>query len=165
MYRIAPYAIYLQACACDRRRGRTEWRHIKVSMEMNAHLSASWPYVAQLEQLTRTVTKAGQSSAEVVYLITTLSPAKPGPQRLLELVRGHCSIENRLHYVRDVCFGEDRSRLSTGNAPQVLAAPRNVAITLIHHIGFSQITATGRQFASHPHKALSLLLSQKGGQQ
>src|SRR5579862_3232895 len=45
------------------------------------------------------------------------------------------SYQNRSHYVRDVTFGEDRSRLRTGHAPQIMAALRNLAITLIHRFG------------------------------
>ena len=99
-----------------------------------------------MAQLTRTVTtkKTGKTSVEVVYIITTLSREQACPQRLLELVRGHWSIENGSHYVRDVTFLEDRSRLRTGNAPQILAALRNLAITLIHRQGSSRIASTRR---------------------
>jgi predicted transposase YbfD/YdcC len=160
-----PQARYLQAQTVDRKRGRLEVRTIKVSTEMNAYLAASWPFVAQVAQLTRTVTKAGQTSSEVVYLITTLPPSKASPERLLELNRGHWSIENRSHYVRDGSFGEDRSRLRSGNAPQIMAALRNLAITLIHRFGSSHIRATRRHFASCPQEALALLGFPKGGQQ
>jgi predicted transposase YbfD/YdcC len=160
-----PQARYLQAETVDRRRGRFEVRSIKVSTEMNAYLAPTWPFVAQVAQLTRTVTKAGKTTTEVVYLIATLSPSKASPERLLDLNRGHWGIENRSHYVRDVSFGEDRSRLRTGNAPQILAALRNLAITLIHRFGSSQITATRRHFAFCPQEALALLGLSKGGQQ
>lgn len=160
-----PQARYLQAQTVDRHRGRLEVRTIKVSTEMNAYLAPTWPFVAQVAQLTRSVTKAGKTTTEVVYLITTLAPSKASPQRLLELNRGHWSIENRSHYVRDVSFGEDRSRLRTGNAPQIMAALRNLAITLIHRFGSCQIKATRRHFASCPQQALALLSSPKGGQQ
>lgn len=92
-----------------------------------------------------------------VNLLTTLSPPQASPLRLLELNRGHWSIENQLHYVRDVSFGEDRSRVRIGQAPQILAALRNLTITLIHRSGSSQIRATRRHFASCPHEALALL--------
>jgi predicted transposase YbfD/YdcC len=160
-----PQARYLQAQTIDRRRGRIEVRTIKVSTEMNAYLAPCWPFVAQVAQLTRTVTKADKTTTEVVYLITTLSASKASPQRLLELNRGHWAIENGSHYVRDVTFGEDRSRLRTGNAPQILAALRNLAITLIHRFGSSHIRATRRHFASCPQQALTLLGFPKGGQQ
>jgi predicted transposase YbfD/YdcC len=158
-------ARYGQAQTIERRRGRTEVRTIKVSSEMNAYLAASWPFVSQVAQLTRTVTKAGQITSEVVYLITTLSTSQANPERLLELNRGHWSIENRTHYVRDVTFGEDRSRLRTGNAPQILAALRNLAITLIHRSGSCHIGASRRHFASCPHEALVLLDLSNRGQQ
>jgi predicted transposase YbfD/YdcC len=160
-----PQALYLQAETTDRRRGRAEVRTIKASTEMNSYLAPSWPYIAQVAQLTRTVTKAGKTTTEVVYLITTLSPTQASQERLLELVRGHWSIENRLHYVRDVGFREDRSRLRTGNAPQIMAAMRNLALALIHRQGSSQVAAMRQHFASCPPAALALLLSGKGGQQ
>jgi hypothetical protein len=63
---------------------------------------------------------------------------------LLELSRAHWGIENRLHCVRDVTFQEDRCRVRSGHAPQVLAALRNVAIRLIRCLGFTNI-AEGRE--------------------
>src|SRR5947209_20609790 len=42
------------------------------------------------------------------------------------------TIENRSHYVRDVSFQEDRSRLRTTHAPHLLTACRNLASTLLH---------------------------------
>src|ERR1051326_6957813 len=74
------------------------------------------------------------------------------------------AIENSLHYVRDVTFGEDRSRIRTGNAPQVMAALRNLTITLIHRSGSSQIATSRRHFAFHPRQALDLLLQRRSSQ-
>jgi predicted transposase YbfD/YdcC len=134
---------------------------------LNDYLRPNWPLVQQVAQLTRTVTqrRTGKTTQEVVYLITDLPPTLASPSRLLELNRGHWSIENRLHYVRDVSFGEDRSRLHTGSAPQVLAACRNLAITLIHRQGSTQIAAKLRHFASYPAEALHLLLPRRSPQQ
>jgi predicted transposase YbfD/YdcC len=117
----------------------------------------------KLAQLTRVVTKAGCTTTEVVYLITTLSVTKASPQRLLDLNYGHWSIKNRCHYVCDVSFKEDRSRLRTGSAPQILTVFRNLAVTLIHRFGSSQIAVTRRHFASCPHQALALLSTKRGG--
>jgi predicted transposase YbfD/YdcC len=148
----------------DRRRGRLEHRVIRVTSEMNSYLSADWPHLAQVAEVTRTVTSKGKTSIEVVYLITDLSAQQASALRLLALVRGHWGIENRSHYVRDVCFQEDRSHLRTGNAPQLLAACRNLAITLLHRRGFSQISSARRYLSYHPQQALALLCC-KGGQQ
>ena len=61
------------------------------------------------------------------------------PQQLAAFIRGHWSIENKVHHVRDVTFDEDRSRVRTGNAPRVLATLRNVAIAIIRHAGFTNV--------------------------
>ena len=158
-----PEASDEQASTTDYQRGRMEVRSIKVSTALNDYLAVTWPHIAQVAQLTRTVTvrRTHKTTQEIVYLITTLSTILASPSRLLTLVRGHWCIENALHYVRDVTFGEDRSRLRTGNAPQVMAALRNLAITLLHRGGDFQIAAARRHFSYHPHEAFALLLPRK----
>ena len=154
-----PLASFETAETIDLQRGRREVRSIKVTSALSDYLQQDWPGVAQVAQLTRTVTtkKTGKTSVEVVYIITTLSRQQACPQRLLELIRGHWSIENGSHHVRDVTFLEDRSRLRTGNAPQILAALRNLVITLIHRHGSSQIASTERSLSSHPERAFAWL--------
>jgi predicted transposase YbfD/YdcC len=161
-----PHASFESFSTLDQQRGRIEKRTIRVSTEMNAYLT-DWPLLQQVAELTRTVTigKTGKTSQEVVYLITPLTFQEAGPARLLELVRGHWGIENSSHYVRDVTFGEDRSRLRSGQGPQIMAAFRNLAITLMHRQGSSQIAATRRHFASHPRLAFRLLLPRRSAQQ
>lgn len=72
---------------------------------------------------------------ETVYGITSLTPPKADPIRLLSLSRGQWSIENRLHYVRDVTFDEDRCRVRKGSGAQVMASLRNLAISLLRMAG------------------------------
>ncbi len=47
------------------------------------------------------------------------------------LVRGHWGIENRLHWVLDVTFQEDASRIRTGDAPQNMGVVRHIALNLL----------------------------------
>ena len=54
----------------------------------------------------------------MVYGVTSLSPARATPGRLLALVRGQWQIENQSHWVRDVTFDEDRSQVRCGNIPK-----------------------------------------------
>lgn len=159
-----PQAVCQEAQTWDRRRGRVEHRLIRVSTELTSYLAPAWPLVAQVAQVTRIVTKNGETSTEIVYLITDLAPQQAPPSHLLTLVRGHWGIENHSHYVRDVSFQEDRSRLRTDNAPQILAACRNLALTLLHRAGFSLISSARRSFAYHPERALALLCSTAGQQ-
>ncbi|HVM13175.1 MAG TPA: ISAs1 family transposase, partial [Egibacteraceae bacterium] len=59
----------------------------------------------------------------------------------------HWGIENRLHWVRDVTFDEDRSTVRTGHAPHVMAALRNLAITTLRLAGATNIAAALRHHA------------------
>ena len=61
-----------------------------------------------------------------------------GACELLKWTRGHWSIENRSHYVRDVTLGEDASRIRKGSGPEVMAALRNAAIGFLRCDGRHQ---------------------------
>ncbi len=153
-----PTAPLREARTVDYARGRREERVLRTSTEMTLYLNDRWPALTQVGQLTRTVRTKESTTQEVVYLIASLTPTAAPPARLLALVRAYWSIENKRHYVRDVTFGEDRSRLRTGDAPQILAALRNLVITLLHRVGHTAIAAARRHFAAHPAEALALLV-------
>ena len=51
-----------------------------------------------------------------------------------EGIRSHWAIENSLHYVKDVTFGEDASLIRTGNAPTNFSIIRNIAINLLRRL-------------------------------
>lgn len=96
-------------------------------------------------------------STETSYYVTSLKPAQADAARLARLIRGHWQIENRLHWVRDVTYDEDRSQLRTGAAPRALASLRNLAISTLRHAGAANI-AKGLRWASRdPQRALTLL--------
>ena len=82
---------------------------------------------AQVAQVRRTVTRKGKKTAGVVYLISSDRDADPAT--LAAWVRGHRETGNRLHWVRDVTYQEDKSLVRTGNAPRVMASLRSLAIT------------------------------------
>ena len=140
----------------DRCRGRTEGRSLRTTTDLNTYLGVL-PCIGQVAELTRTVTDRTGTSHEVVFLVTSRPPARAQRRQLLAWIRGHWAVETR-HWVRDVTFGEDRSRLRGGHAPQIMAALRNLCLTLIRRTGATAIAATRRSFAHHPAKALTLLL-------
>ncbi len=73
------------------------------------------------------------------------------------LWREHRHIENRLHWVRDVTFAEDRSAVRAGTIPQALAALRNTAIAAHRLAGAANIAAACRRYAAQPALALAAL--------
>ena len=70
-------------------------------------------------------------------------------------------MENRLHWVRDVTYGEDHSQVRTGNGPRTMASLRNLAINILRMTGTSNIAAAPRHHARDPHRPLALLLTTK----
>ena len=136
--------------------GRRATRTIKV---VDAPTWTGFTGAAQVAQLRRTVTKAGKKSVEVVYLVTSATHTTAGAALLAGWVQGHWGIENRLHWVRDVTFDEDRSQTRTGTAPQVMASLRNTAITLLRLTGWTNIAAGLRHHARNPQGAVKLLLT------
>ena len=95
---------------------------------------------------------------EVVYGITNLTTSQADDFQLAALVRGHWSIENSVHWVRDVTFGEDASKVRTGNAPAVLAAIRNIVTTALRLSGAGNIAAARRAVTLDPTAALLLFI-------
>lgn len=94
---------------------------------------------------------------EIVYGVTSLTPAQASPARLLQYLREHWHIENRSHWVRDVTFDEDRSQVRAGSTPQIMAALRNTVIGLIRASGATAVAATTRRLAAQPWDALALI--------
>lgn len=116
----------------DKGHGRLEIRHLTVSREVVPALD--WPGAAQVCRIERTRESKGKISREIVYAITSLSREQAGPEALLALVRDHWSIENRLHWRRDVLLGEDASRIRSGAAPQAMAILRNTMLAIANRL-------------------------------
>jgi predicted transposase YbfD/YdcC len=132
--------------------GRRARRTIKIAL---APAWIEFDGAAQVAQLRRTVTKKGKKTVEVVYLIT--SDRDAGPAVLAAWARGHWHIENKLHWVRDVTYQEDKSLVRTGNAPRVMATLRSLAISILHLDGHANIAAANRHHAREPQRTLKLL--------
>lgn len=69
-----------------------------------------------------------ETTVQARYFISSLPP---NATRLMVAVRSHWSIENSLHWVLDVVFDEDRSRIRKDHAPQNMAVIRQIAINLL----------------------------------
>ena len=118
-----------------------------------------FPAAAQVVQLRRTRTIKSRKHVEVVYLICSLPMTDAQPEVVAAWIQGHWGIENRLHWVRDVIFDEDRHQLRTANGPEIMAALRNLAISLIRlfHSAGTSIASTTRSLSRQPKQAIKLL--------
>jgi predicted transposase YbfD/YdcC len=137
--------------------GRIEERRLKVSTSMQDY--SDWPGLRRVLKLDRKVTckRTGAVRQEEAYAITSLGEQRASAEQLLKLWREHWHIENRLHYVRDVTFKEDHSQVRAGKIPQVMAALRNAAISLMRVEGARNIAAACRRYAAQPGLAMTAL--------
>ena len=132
-------------------------RTLTTSTLLNEHLT--WPGLAQVYEYRseRKHTRTEKRTHHVQYGMTSLPPQRASAQRLLQLRRGHWTIENLSHRTRDVLFGEDASQVRCGNIPQVMAALRNTVLTLLRICGYTHIAQAFRFFAAHPTEALKII--------
>lgn len=136
--------------------GRIEVRRLERTTALNDYLD--WPGVGQVLKRTYRRIKGGVLvSQEVRYAVTSLTPEQLSIEQLAQLWRWHWTIENRTHYVRDVSLGEDRCQVRSHNAPQVLAALRNLVITALRLEGWPRIPTALRRFANSPQDALRFM--------
>lgn len=157
------------ATTCDtNRRGRVEERKVTlawcVSKSVDLSRYTGFCGVRAVFHVERRVLvkKTGEiTSEESVLGITSLCPKAYGASSLLSLLRGHWSIENKSHYVRDVTFLEDKSPVRCGNLPPVLAAFRNAAIALMRVLGHVNIAAACRFYAAKPKQAIRAVIGNR----
>jgi predicted transposase YbfD/YdcC len=158
--RALPWA-QINVAARERARGhgRVETRTISVvSLDRSPDLGGEFfPHAAQAIKLVRRRRSltSGKWKTVTVYAITSLTAFHADPALLARWIRGHWAIENRLHWVRDVTYDEDRSQVRTAHGPQVMAALRNLAITALRLSGATNIAAALRHQARDTRRPLA----------
>jgi predicted transposase YbfD/YdcC len=140
--------------------GRAEKRIVKV---VTVAAGLGFPHAAQAIQVIRKTKRNGSAKwkTETSYAITSLPAGKARPDQLAEWIRGHWKIENQLHWVRDVTYGEDLSAARTGTGPHVMAAIRNLAISILRLAGHASIATALRRNARDPARPYHLVKGRK----
>src|SRR5215831_3887204 len=145
------------ASTTNKGHGRVENRLITVSTELNDFLARDWHDVGQVFCLRRRVQHALKCTQQLVYGITSLTPKRADPARLLELTQDHWSIENRLHWRRDVTLGEDACQVRKGSAPHALAVLNSFVLALFDFCHVSNAKQYMRRLDAQPLQAVRLL--------
>jgi predicted transposase YbfD/YdcC len=143
---------------CQRGHGRIDRHRVWTAP---VPTSAGFPHAQRFVIVERESSTLGdfRTSIETRYYVTDLDEKLASADQLFRLVTGHWSIENSLHWVRDVTYGEDLSQVRTGTLPRFLATLRNLAIGIIRHATYRSvnIAAATRQLARQPGLTLDLL--------
>jgi predicted transposase YbfD/YdcC len=150
-------AAYQRVVTHDKGHGRVETRTLEASPCLNAWLD--WPDVGQVLKRTtrRLIVATGEVTEEVTYALTSLTREQADAATLERLWRGHWTIENQVHYVRDVSFGEDAGQAYRGHTAHALATLRNAILNLFRHAGWTRIPDALRHYAAHLDETLTLI--------
>lgn len=135
--------------------GRVERRQIRVADAAGI----DFPHAAQVFQIIRRSKTPGSLAwdrKEVVFGITALTTNQAGPADLARYTRGHWSVENKSHYVRDVTFGEDANQTRTQHAPANLASLRNIVIGAFRRAGHVNIAHARSLHANSYERVITL---------
>jgi predicted transposase YbfD/YdcC len=121
-----PWAFHESA---DKGHGRVEVRRTWVLRDTKwLTRSEKWTKLSSLVLVESERTVSGETSRERRAYISSHNASA---ERFQSLVRGHWQIENKLHWVLDVTFGEDRARIAKKNGAENLALVRKLALNLL----------------------------------
>ena len=130
----------------EKNHGRIEKRRCWTTSEPD-HLNymnegGQWKNLASIGMVEAQRSVNGKTSVETRFYISSL----PGDAKvLLAAIRGHWGIENSLHWVLDISFREDESRVRTGNAAGNLALIRHMALNLLKQDNTSKASIKGKR--------------------
>lgn len=138
--------------------GRRERRSIKL---LTVAAGIGFPHAAQAFQITRKTCILGTRKwrTEIVPGVTSIPAGRIRNEHIADGVRGHWTVENRLHWVRDVTFDEDRSQIRTSNGPRVTASLRNMAVSAMRLARHENLAAAIRTYSARSDRPVTLLLN------
>ena len=141
----------------DKDHGRLEVRRYYQSSELDWFADlAKWECLRSVGMVEATREVAGKRTVERRYYLSSLSL---DGEQFARAVRGHWAVENKLHWVMDVCFREDQSRARTGYAAENLATLRRLALNMLKREKTKKRGIKGKQLnASWDHAYLLRLL-------
>lgn len=116
----------------DKGHGRVEHRRVSLSSNLQwlRDRHPKWSIIQGIIQIQSTRIVDGKESKEARYYLSSLTSADAAAKA----IREHWGIENQLHWVLDMSFGEDQSRIRKGNAPHNIAIIRHAVLNVINQL-------------------------------
>jgi predicted transposase YbfD/YdcC len=126
-------------------RGREEIRNYLMLTDIVNQIDPleKWEKLASIGMVESVRVVNGKTSVETRYFINSL---RNDAQKLAEAIRGHWSVENSLHWVIDVTFKEDNSRIRKDNAPANFAVLRHIAVNIIGQNKSRKLSVRSKRF-------------------
>jgi len=140
----------------ERSKGRLETRHVSISNDLSG-ISKEWIGLKTIIKVERTVVKKQITTNETAFYIGSFKADAHG---FNIGIRKHWSIENSLHYVKDVSFGEDKSKINTDYSAENFSLIRNIVINTYRKNGYENLKQAMR-LHSCDIKKIKILLENK----
>lgn len=147
---VRPTSRYIMS---ERTRNRVTTRTVEVFDDLTG-ISQQWIGLKSLIKVERIGTRSGKPYHQIAYYISSLVRLASDFARG---IREHWAIENRLHWVKDMVFDEDRSMIRKGNAPANRSIILAIALNVLRQNSYSSITSAQRFISNDIDKLLSLV--------
>lgn len=127
----------------DKGHGRIETRKCAVSTDTKwIEQHSLWRDLRCIIEIESIRLQAGEKSCEKRYYLSSMNGE---PKEIAHAIRSHWSIENSLHWVLDVTFNEDKSRIRKKNGPENMAIIRHTALNLLRNNGDDKTSLVRRR--------------------
>lgn len=137
----------------DPSHGRQVERTVSV-LSAPTQIDPAWVGLQRVAKVERHGTRSGKPFEETMFYLSSL------PLDAIEFaqrIRDHWQIENKLHWVKDLVLGEDKSPVCAGHALTNFAIIRTIAVNLFRLNGFASVTKGIRAVAHDIHQLFSFL--------
>lgn len=132
-------------CTVEKSHGRNERRVYYTIGVPDLGIFSRWAGIQSIGMVFRESTTGEQEHGETCFFISSLPPLV---KRVSRLIRGHWKIENSQHYVLDVTFAEDASRIRKDAAPEIAAAIRRMALNILQQDTTQKDTIRGKRLSA-----------------
>ena len=120
-----------QHCTQEQGHGRQEERTVfQLTAELPAEQKLAWPGITSLIAVERSRGQKGKVKLDTQYYVSSLAIE---PEQAAKAVRQHWHIENKQHWVLDLTYREDLSRIGDREAAEVFALFRRIALNMAQH--------------------------------
>lgn len=146
--------------ACDKGHGRIEIRKCRVCRNIDwLTQKTKWRDLSCIVEIESVRIERGKETRETRYYISSL---KTSAKEIAKVIRSHWSIENSLHWVLDVTFNEDKSRIRKKNGPENMAIVKHTVLNLLRQNGDEKTSLKRRRRrASYSEAYLADILQKK----
>jgi len=139
-------------CYQQSERGHSRWEHRRILVfDQLAGCSNQWTDLRRLICVQRWGVRNRKFYYYTHYYISDLALTA---YAFAALVRGHWSIENQLHWPKDMVLNEDKAKQRYGHTPANWSMVRNIFVNIARKLGFSSIAKAKRALANQPQKVL-----------